>query len=337
METLHITNGDATANLIKASNLKGDVLPWRDPMHHGPFSVESDLTSVSQIRAKYLSGFGLNIEDVIRDFQLRDAHILAADKYEDIILWFEHDLLDQLQILQILDQLHQMHIDPSKLYMICIDKHKEISHFRGLGQLNTDQISNLSSTKSNITNMDLDIASKGWKAFTSNHPNELLSFSKSDHTSFPLLKAALFRHFEEYPNAQNGLTRSEYQLLNLVKEGINTPVDIFRQNMELEDRLYIGDWYSYILIEKLCSGETPLLTTQSDEAFWFAPKYEAGPTPFEEQELIPTTYGNQVLEERATAFDNLDRDEWLGGVHLKSSSPLWTWDQHNQTFILKDV
>ncbi|MTI11356.1 DUF1835 domain-containing protein [Curvivirga aplysinae] len=337
MKILHITNGDAAANLIKESNLKGDVLPWRDPMHHGPFRGKSNLTSTSQLRAEYLSGFGLNAEDVVRDFQLRDAHILAADKYEEIILWFEHDLLDQLQILQILDQLHQIHIDPSKLYMICIDKHKEISHFRGLGQLNIDQISNLSSTKSNITNMDLDIASKGWKAFTNNQPNELLNFSKSDHASFPFLKAALFRHFEEYPNAQTGLTRTEYQILNLVREGINTPVDIFRQNMELEECLYIGDWYSYILIEKLCSGETPLLTTQSDEAFWFAPKYETGSTPFEEQKLLLTEYGNQVLEGAATAFDFLDRDEWLGGVQLKSGRPLWTWDQHNQTFILKNV
>lgn len=36
---LHITNGDCAAEIIKASSLGGDVLPWRDPMHHVPLST----------------------------------------------------------------------------------------------------------------------------------------------------------------------------------------------------------------------------------------------------------------------------------------------------------
>ena len=29
---LHITNGDVVADALKQSNIRGDVLPWRDPM-----------------------------------------------------------------------------------------------------------------------------------------------------------------------------------------------------------------------------------------------------------------------------------------------------------------
>ena len=99
---LHITNGDGAAGLLKASGLEGDVLAWRDPMHHGPFPAEPDLKALSALRGRYLAGPDLPEQDVVRDFELRNEHLKSASRYEEVVLWFEHDLLDQLQILQIL-------------------------------------------------------------------------------------------------------------------------------------------------------------------------------------------------------------------------------------------
>ena len=103
MVDLHITNGDSAANILKESTIRGDVLPWRDPMHHGPFPADLDLASLSKVRARYLAGPGFDAAEVERDFQLRDEHLRGATQYDRIVLWFEHDLLDQLQILQLLD------------------------------------------------------------------------------------------------------------------------------------------------------------------------------------------------------------------------------------------
>ena len=40
---LHVTNGDSVAEVIKSGTMQGDVLAWRDPMHHGPFIADLNL------------------------------------------------------------------------------------------------------------------------------------------------------------------------------------------------------------------------------------------------------------------------------------------------------
>jgi hypothetical protein len=112
---LLITNGDVAADVLKQSNIRGDVLPWRDPMVDGPFPAGLDLAATSKIRADYLSGPALPHDQVLRDFRLRDDHLAAAAHYDGVTLWFEHDLLDQLQILQVLDWFADAEINHTQL------------------------------------------------------------------------------------------------------------------------------------------------------------------------------------------------------------------------------
>ena len=93
MSVHNITDGGGAGNILKASVVEGDVLPWRDPMHHGPFPGGRDPDEVSLIHAEYLAGPGLNCTEVERDFRLRDDHLRAATKYDQVVLWYEHDLL----------------------------------------------------------------------------------------------------------------------------------------------------------------------------------------------------------------------------------------------------
>ncbi|MEM9684136.1 MAG: hypothetical protein AAF942_12780, partial [Pseudomonadota bacterium] len=65
---LHVTNGDGAGNLIEASEVEGDVLPWRDTMFEGPFPSGLDLVETSRRRAAYLAGVGLPVSEVQRDF-----------------------------------------------------------------------------------------------------------------------------------------------------------------------------------------------------------------------------------------------------------------------------
>src|SRR6267378_7581354 len=100
---LHVTNGDVAASTLEQSLPDDDVLSWRDPMVDGPFPAGLDPAATSQLRAAHLAGPHLGHDQVLRDFRLRDEHLAAASRYDGITLWFEHDLLDQLQILQLLD------------------------------------------------------------------------------------------------------------------------------------------------------------------------------------------------------------------------------------------
>src|SRR3954471_20532576 len=77
--TLHITNGDSTAQTL--AELGIEALPWRDALHEGP------VTGDRRLRAQAM---GVPRED----FATRDK---ALDGHEgDYVLWFEADLYDQL-------------------------------------------------------------------------------------------------------------------------------------------------------------------------------------------------------------------------------------------------
>ena len=333
---LHITNGDGAAGLLKASGLEGDVLPWRDPMHHGPFPHEKDLEALSKIRGRYLAGPDLPEADVARDFELRNAHLKSASLYEEVVLWFEHDVLDQLQILQVLDLVASGYAEPRKLSMICIDRFEGVEGFRGLGQLNCEQIASLWPTRKPVSDSQIALAAEGWAAFCSDDPEDLERYLRKDLSELPFLAAALRRQLEEFPETSSGLTRTEAQILAMVADGVHSPVSLFVQNMDLESVLYMGDWSTFSRINVLCAGPNPLLRCEPDGTFRYPPDEQFPPKAFGAQSLHLTQAGKEVAWGKRSAHPLLSRDEWLGGVHLKSGAPLWTWDRENQRLLRQE-
>jgi hypothetical protein len=324
MSDLHITNGDGAADILKGSDLKGDVLPWRDPMHHGPFPAGFDLDAISDVRARYLAGTTGAHEDVERAFRLRNEHLKAAGRYREVVLWFEHDLLDQLQILQLLDWFSGVELGSTKLSMICIDRFPPIEPFRGLGQLNSAQMAGLHSSRQPVTRMQLKLAEAGWAAFRSADPKALEVFAAEDLDPLPFLRAALARSFEEYPWSTDGLTRTERQILKLVSRGISGPGKVFAANMDLETALYEGDLRTFTHIAELCGAREPLLRCDPYGTFRFPPDAQISPREFPDQKLAVTNAGEQVLSGHTPS--NIERNEWLGGVHLATGRPIWMWD-----------
>lgn len=327
---LHITNGDGAAGLIKASELEGDILPWRDPMHHGPFPAGKNLEDLSKVRRRYLAGPDLAEDDVVRDFELRNAHLKSAKLYEEVVLWFEHDLLDQLQILQVLDLVGTRFAEPRTLSMICIDRFEGVEGFRGLGQLNCTQIKALWPRRKSVSDAQIALASKGWAAFGSSDPIALECFFGTDLSGLPFLADALQRHLEEYPDLATGLTRTEAQILALVADGVHSPIGLFVKNMELETALYMGDWTTFSRINVLCSGPSPLLRCEPGGTFRYPPNDTFAPKEFAQQSLHLTRVGLEVASGNRSARPLIARDESLGGVHLQSGSPLWMWDSTNR-------
>ena len=52
-----------------------------------------------------LGSDGAAVEEVLRDFEPRDAAIDEAAGADEVVLWFEHDLFDQLNLIWLLDAL----------------------------------------------------------------------------------------------------------------------------------------------------------------------------------------------------------------------------------------
>lgn len=338
---LHITNGDGAGNIIKACGVPGDVLPWRDPMHHGPFPAELTLDQLATIRGEYLEGpiaqSGVPDVDPGRGFRLRDDHLKAAPTYDRVVLWFEHDLLDQLQILQILDWFADIDLGDTALEMICIDRFEGVDPFRGIGELDTKQMASLMDLREVVTPAQLQLAQEGWRVFRHSDPRALEEFILQDLSALPFLEASLRRHLEEYPCAVTGLTRTEHQLLQLAADGVTQPGQFFVKNMALESVYFIGDWPSYRHLGDLVNASQPLLESATDEPYWFPPLQRRGREEFAAQQLHLTATGEAVLAGQQDVFGNMARDYWLGGVHLRSGSPMWTWNATSGQLQLREA
>ena len=91
------------------------------------------LEKLSEIRASFIieRDWG-HPEDIKRHFMERDNTLKSFEKYEKVILWFEHDLYDQLQLLQILDWFYQNKSKETALSIICVNQY--------LGMLSPDEM-----------------------------------------------------------------------------------------------------------------------------------------------------------------------------------------------------
>jgi hypothetical protein len=330
---LHITNGDSAAGLIRASGLPGDVLPWRDPMHHGPMPPDIDLAALSAVRAAYLSGPGHSADS---EFQARDAALRQSLEFEAVVLWFEHDLLDQLQILQVLDWFAAPGNAHPDLQMICIGAFDGMPSFRGLGELSPQQIASLWPDCKSISAAALASVRNGWAAFRSEDPHAIEQYLLGADAVTPFMRPALHRHLQEFPDSVTGLMRSEKHVLDVVAAGETRPGAAFGRVMDRERWLFGGDLRFFQNVADLTNGLAPLLTCEPGPKFQTRYRDKINRETFLAQRLSVSPTGKALLAGTESAFGLLQRDMHLGGVHIRSGAPMWTWNGQSKALELRD-
>lgn len=135
---LHITNGDVAVHLIQAARIPGDVFAWQDVLHEGPMPGSRSLAELSEIRARFgvTQGWG-TLSDLQAQFRQHDARVAAFADYAEVILWFERDLYDQLQLIQLLDWFARQELGGTRL---SFNMHRSVSRrlrFSWLGKSDT--------------------------------------------------------------------------------------------------------------------------------------------------------------------------------------------------------
>ncbi|MGE5749210.1 MAG: DUF1835 domain-containing protein, partial [Gemmatimonas sp.] len=255
--TLHITNGDSAVVGMRAGGISGEIIAWRDILHEGPVPTGKSLGDLSRIRAEWLEtqGFGEH-NSLEHEFQQRDDMLRRYTDFDEVVLWFEWDLYDQVQLIQILDFLAQDteadHTETGTALSI-------VSFAGYLGALEPVRFENLFVQRTAITQEMLNLGSKAWSAFTSDDPREIEKLAASNLEPLEFLGAALWRHLEELPSTLNGLSRSELQILQSVSQGPLSFHEIFKRVANREDRIFCGDTVMARYIERMSLTETPLI------------------------------------------------------------------------------
>ena len=217
--TLHVTNGDSTAAALRETSLGGDVLPWRDALHEGPLGSREG-------RAEFLAVCGLgSYHGLLSDLVARDYALAGALR---VVLWFENDLYDQLQLVEILARR------PPAAELI------QASVF--LGELAPSELESLWPTRARVTAEQLDLAAAVW--------GELVAGGTAlerDLSALPFLEAALRRLAED----RRDPPRSDRQLLEILAEGPRTRCELFQENATREEVVFAGDFWIWRRIDAL--------------------------------------------------------------------------------------
>jgi len=332
-KTLIITNGDSSVSIMREAGISGDILPWRDILHDGPVPGGLSLDQLAEVRADYLAQYPAGSRDyILQGIIERDKTLQSFHQYDRVILWLEHDLYDQLQLLQILSWFSEQPLGAAQLQIICINHFDGVSPFYGIGQLNPEQMKTLVGTERPISHEQLELGRRGWQAFTATSPLLLISFINEDLSALPFMKAALKRHLEEYPDRVTGLTRHERQILEMVEEGIQRPGQLFAEHQKREAAPYLGDWGFWTIIERLTNGKMALLIADEGETFKFPGRLLNDElTHF--QHLHLTELGASVLHGNADWLVLNPPDYWKGGVHFHIDKKVWRWDKVEELIV----
>lgn len=316
-DRLVITNGDVAADALREARIADEILPWRDILHEGPVPGGLGLEELSKVRAEFLSRRGwLSADELEAAFGARDATIRNHAAFGEVILWFEHDLYDQLQLLQILD----FFADENRrtgLYLIQAGKYLARETPRALKSHLT--------LKEPVSEAHFALAKLAWTSFRSSSPEPLASLLRLSTHVLPFLRLAILRLLEELPSPGSGLSRTEWTILNLISQGIRKPRELFEAFAETEELTFIGDWSFYHALDQLGSGGAPLIAGFQRRSFSPAMSDEEREA-YLESELTFTHLGYSVLTGAADAMKNRKTMRALGGFSIDSNAP-WRWDR----------
>jgi hypothetical protein len=315
---LHITNGDAVLEGFRNGGVPGTYLAWRDPLHDGPVPSSRSLEALSDVRARVLSGFDWGEYAEMRSgFAERDRTLGNFRSHDETVLWFEHDLYDQLQLLQILDWLSRqdLDLDGARISLVQIGEHPEVPSFHGLGELSGAQLARLLPARLPVTQGQLAIGREGWEAFCAPDPTAFLHLARRSFPEMPFLSAAMQRCLEEYPSVRDGLSRTEQQLLAAGASGARHRQEYFAVSSRAEACPW-GDLSVYLRLDALSAGPSPALDRIGAHGFAL------------------NDQGRRLLageDDWLRARDGVDL--WIGGVHLQGGDARWRWDATRRTLV----
>lgn len=327
-QRLNITNGDSAASTLSEAGVEGKIISWRDVLHEGPVDSSLSLEELSKGRARFISEQGWDdFAHVSGDFAERDRVIRHLDYFDEVVLWFEDDLYDQLQLIQLLDFFGRGAARGKTLSVIVVDGY--------IPPLSTEEIKKLDKARQRATPEQLELAKRAWKAFGSEDPTSISRLLDESTTALKYLAAALRRHLEEFPSTDNGLSRSEREALSAIQAGHSTPVAAFLEVARKQESIFLGDIIFYSYLDRL-SGKTNALITWKDGTPVIAPTSERS-REFVEGELTLTPLGREVLAGRQDWQRINKRTRWLGGVEIKPGEGGWRWDPSNREIVREET
>jgi hypothetical protein len=174
------------------------------------------------------TGLGGEILIWVDSLHGHEASLIPA--HDEIALWFEHDLYDQAQLIHILDHLRN---SPAHISLI--------QSRRYLGPMAPAELAALWPTRHQVTESEFALASAAWRAFRAPDPAGIRTLLAKDTSALPYLAAALRRYLQQLPSPEDGLARTQRQILEILAAGPRTFAELFVEDQKREEAMFLGD------------------------------------------------------------------------------------------------
>ena len=326
---LHINNGDSTAGTLREFGFPGEHKAFQEVLMEGPAPGGLSPGEWLKVRARFLAeAYELEVAKSEKDLREQEAWLGRFSEHDETILWFEHDLFCQINLIYLLDWFSRHSMGKTRLSLICVGEFPGVEDFRGLGQLTGEQLASLFDNRHEVTDAELSLAARAWAAYCSADPEAISRLIDEDTSAMPFLRQALRLHLARYPSVRNGLGRVENKALEMISNGAIGFKSLFPVFAKAEPVYGMGDSQFWCALKRLGQARDPLLTinepADDEPAFksnWY---YNAS------FELTET--GRAVLAGERDFIEINGIDLWLGGVHLVVGE-LWRMDERNGKLI----
>lgn len=246
---LHITNGNNLTDYLRELDFTDDILTWQEMLCEGPTIPAIASDEFFDLRSKFLKN-NYDIEVDTNELKNELSKLDEADKYTEIHLWFEYDLFCHINLIGVINLLHQKEIT-KPLYLICSGRVEGEKNLKGLSELSPEQLQEHYKNRVALNDSDKDLAITLWRTYCGKDHNILKPYIIKE-SNFKYMSNCLKAHLKRFPHQKSGLSVLEDNILRLVRDNdIKSRHHLLGYSLNYQGYYGFGDLQHRRLIDKL--------------------------------------------------------------------------------------
>ena len=270
--TLHIANGDHTAEIIKNTTLEGDVIVWRELLCEGPISNEVGSDDFWKKRYDYFEDeIGISRIDYFDKTIKEILKLTDVPKQTEIVLWFEFDLFCQVNLMALCSFILRNFKKEVTYSLVCTGYVKGKDRLQSLSDFSSSEYIDLYKNRINLSKVNLEFADSCWKVYAENDVEKLKEFNFKNR-KFMYLPAAINQHLKRFPT-ENGLNEIQQKIVEVISLKPLTENEIVRELLiwqQAETVYGFGDLQYFLELKKLkkyytINDEKYFVTTEGEK------------------------------------------------------------------------
>jgi hypothetical protein len=216
-------------------------------------------------RARFIAAhYGAGLQAVRLRLGAEYTALNALERFDRVLLWFEHDLWDQAALIRVLSILAERRGLEGRLFLLPADGS------RAFPELSDAELGALEPVP--LTRAQLEAGAEAWAAFASEDPRDLDALWRRA-MPLPHLAPALRRHLQDLPWTTDGLSLTERQLLNAVAAGAADLTAAMRAMLAVDPVFQVTDLI--VLDHRNRLSEGPRRALERGEPWRLSPSGEA--------------------------------------------------------------